>query len=594
MCLNHRTGMRLFQYFRNNEKLKKLFINEDLSLLHSAFKHQIELDRIRFDNDHHDSLLLETFSKKLLDNCKKIYSLSAVIAFAALIIAGPLTWTSSLIILFAISISITILWLKRNQTCQCDESIIKLAKQIDDERQLLTKLKELIEDNDFAVFNVITAISKLATSFRDIGIRCAKDFRQQTLALKELLPLKADIDDNLISSMPDDLYDSYNNCDVDNVRIIKSLRQLIRLQISEFFKRLLLIYVQNYYDVPSNFPEKLSNQIIIDTLNNILGKMLENSKCRQQELMTILSFYKSFYLSSSYDNDNQDKLKNENRMLWQNCRNVRKALYRSMAIIDDCETILDQSNTTAILDQKIKENLDCKFETMIETTTMANEMIQAIRRSLQHNHRKANITDKLELSTINDEMIGSNDNKPGTSGGLINECEPPKDEVFEAFIEDSRSRNTIWENDYDYDDDQTDVQMKDAENNMFFELRTALKDKHIEHRMREARAQGIELDREQIENEYRQSLMDNQTIPKQLMINDDNDHQMTTASAINSQFLEQHEQQSTTPLMGLNFQFDFNLAMRDSNQLKWRLNLNDGEETFGDSDHHNDHDDNDD
>ena len=231
---------------------------------------------------------------------------------------------------------------------------------------------------------------------------------------------------------------------------------------------------------------------------------------------------------------------------------------------------------------------------MIETTTMANEMIQAIRRSLQHNHRKANITDKLELSTINDEMIGSNDNKPGTSGGLINECEPPKDEVFEAFIEDSRSRNTIWENDYDYDDDQTDVQMKDAENNMFFELRTALKDKHIEHRMREARAQGIELDLEQIENEYRQSLMDNQTIPKQLMINDDNDHQMTTASAINSQFLEQHEQQSTTPLMGLNFQFDFNLAMRDSNQLKWRLNLNDGEETFGDSDHHNDHDDNDD
>ena len=105
----------------------------------------------------------------------------------------------------------------------------------------------MIEDNDCAVFNVITAISKLATSFRDIGIRCAKDFRQQTLALKELLPLKADIDDNLISSMPDDLYDSYNNCDVDNVRIIKSLRQLIRLQISEFFKRLLLIYVQNYY-----------------------------------------------------------------------------------------------------------------------------------------------------------------------------------------------------------------------------------------------------------------------------------------------------------------------------------------------------------
>lgn len=71
--MNHdySAGIRLFNRFRNNEKLKKLFIKEDLSLLHSAFEHQFELDRIQFDCE---SLLLQIFSKKLLnlviDNCK--------------------------------------------------------------------------------------------------------------------------------------------------------------------------------------------------------------------------------------------------------------------------------------------------------------------------------------------------------------------------------------------------------------------------------------------------------------------------------------------------------------------------------------------
>ncbi|OTF74644.1 hypothetical protein BLA29_005920, partial [Euroglyphus maynei] len=391
----------------------------------------------------------------------------------------------------------------RNQTRLCDESFIKLAEQIVDELKSLTKLKELIEDN----WNSdCEAMSKLTTSFRDIGIRCAMDFRQQTLAFKELLPLKTDIDNNLISSLPDDLYDSYNN-DVDNVQMIKSLRQLIRLQISEFFKRILLVYVRNYHENLADFPEKsLFTQNIINQFVNIMGKLLENSKCRQKELIKIISFHKSFYSPSSHDDDNKnsDGLKNECTILWQNFRNVRKALCRSMTIINDCETILDQSNSSTALETKIKENLDCKLGNMTENLTMANEIIQAMRRSLQHHH----ITNKSEISAINNNNDKNQTMEDDKTSGLINECEPPKDEVFEAFIEDSESRSNVFIENYDDSDltTATDAEMRDAENNMFYELRTALKDKHIEHRIREARAQGIELNREQIENEYYDSL----------------------------------------------------------------------------------------
>ena len=475
--------------------------------------------------------------------------------------------------------------------------LIKLAEQINNERQSLTKLKELIEDNWNNNNNNVenSCLTRLAINFRDIGIRCAQDFRQQTLTLKELLPLKADIDDNLLSTIPENLYESYNNCDMDNIRTLKSLRQLIRLQISEFFKRILLVYVRNYHLNDENFMEKFSNQNFIEKFNEIIRKMMENSIGRQKELLKIISFHKSFYLPSTIrDNDdkNGDKMKNELKILWQNFRNIRKCLYRSINSIDDCEMIVDQcdnddnvaTTTTETSDLKMmKANFDCKLGSIAEQLTTAQDMIQTIRRSLQRNDNQRINSEPIAISNT-DSNIDDN-NRSGRTINLIQESEPPKDEVFEAFIDNNDNsvfqRSNVF-NDYDQDDDdQMDNEMKIMENNMFNELRTALKDKHIEHRIREARAQGLELNREQIENDYYQQ-QQQQTIPKQLMFDDTNhDNSDGRIETIDSQ---QQQQSSSSPVMGLNLKFDFNLAMNDSNQMKWRLRMNDDEEIFGDND----------
>ncbi|XP_027201682.2 uncharacterized protein LOC113795675 [Dermatophagoides pteronyssinus] len=597
MSNNHKTnGIRLFNHIRNDKNLKKLLIKEDFALLLSAYESQFELDSIESSEFDVDSL-----SKKLLNfvinNCNIIYSLSAVIVLATLILSDSITqWMDLLIILFACLISFVILWLKRNQIGCNELLLIKLAEQINNERQSLTKLKELIEDNWNNNNNVENnCLTRLAINFRDIGIRCAQDFRQQTLTLKELLPLKADIDDNLLSTIPENLYESYNNCDMDNIRTLKSLRQLIRLQISEFFKRILLVYVRNYHLNDENFMEKFSNQNFIEKFNEIIRKMMENSIGRQQELLKIISFHKSFYLPSTIrDDDNGNdksgyKMKNELKILWQNFRNIRKCLYRSINSIDDCEMIVDQFNnnntaTTETSDLKImKENFDCKLELMAEQLTTAQDMIQTIRRSLQRNDNQRINSEPIAISNI-DSNIDDN-NRSGRKINLIQESEPPKDEVFEAFIDnvDNSQRSNVF-NDYDQDDDQYDQmdnEMKIMENNMFNELRTALKDKHIEHRIREARAQGLNVNIEQIENDYYQQ-QQQQTIPKQLMFDNTNhDNSDGRIETIDSQ---QQQQQQSSPVMGLNLKFDFNLAMNDSNQLKWRLMMNDDEEIFGDND----------
>uniref|UniRef100_A0A6P6Y8I7 Protein PFC0760c-like n=1 Tax=Dermatophagoides pteronyssinus TaxID=6956 RepID=A0A6P6Y8I7_DERPT len=585
MSNNHKTnGIRLFNHIRNDENLKNLLIKEDFALLLNAFESQFELDSIESSRSEFD--IDSLFSKKLLNfvinNCNIIYSLSAVIVLATLILSDSITqWMDLLIILFACLISFVILWLKRNQIGCNELSLIKLAEQINNERQSLTKLKELIEDNWNNNNNNVenNCLTRLAINFRDIGIRCAQDFRQQTLTLKELLPLKADIDDNLLSTIPENLYESYNNCDMDNIRTLKSLRQLIRLQISEFFKRILLVYVRNYHLNDENFMEKFSNQNFIEKFNEIIRKMMENSIGRQKELLKIISFHKSFYLPSTIrDNDdkNVDKMKNELKILWQNFRNIRKCLYRSINSIDDCEMIVDQcdnddnvaTTTTETSDLKMmKANFDCKLGSIAEQLTTAQDMIQTIRRSLQRNDNRQRInSEPITQNNDIDSNIDDN-NRSGRKINLIQESEPPKDEVFEAFIDnnDNFQRSNVF-NDYDQDDDdQMDNEMKIMENNMFNELRTALKDKHIEHRIREARAQGLNVNIEQIENDYYQQ-QQQQTIPKQLMFDDTNhDNSDGRIETIDSQ---QQQQSSSSPVMGLNLKFDFNLAMNDSNQLK--------------------------
>ncbi|KAH9426982.1 hypothetical protein DERP_011651 [Dermatophagoides pteronyssinus] len=567
MSNNHKTnGIRLFNHIRNDKNLKKLLIKEDFALLLSAFESQFELDSIESSRSEFDYYIFTIC-------CDRI-SYIDLIRFN-----NPMDGFIDHFICLSDFLRDIMVKKVINQIGCNELSLIKLAEQINNERQSLTKLKELIEDNWNNNNNNVenNCLTRLAINFRDIGIRCAQDFRQQTLTLKELLPLKADIDDNLLSTIPENLYESYNNCDMDNIRTLKSLRQLIRLQISEFFKRILLVYVRNYHLNDENFMEKFSNQNFIEKFNEIIRKMMENSIGRQKELLKIISFHKSFYLPSTIrDNDdkNVDKMKNELKILWQNFRNIRKCLYRSINSIDDCEMIVDQcdnddnvaTTTTETSDLKMmKANFDCKLGSIAEQLTTAQDMIQTIRRSLQRNDNRQRInSEPITQNNDIDSNIDDN-NRSGRKINLIQESEPPKDEVFEAFIDnnDNFQRSNVF-NDYDQDDDdQMDNEMKIMENNMFNELRTALKDKHIEHRIREARAQGLNVNIEQIENDYYQQQQ--QTIPKQLMFDDTNGDGR----------IETIDSQATTIII---------TAMNDSNQLKWRLMMNDDEEIFGDND----------
>lgn len=194
-----------------------------------------------------------------------------------------------------------------------------LVKQSVNEKRLFDKLKELIEDLSSSDNE---KCKKLNEGFQSMGIKCLLDFRDCTLFFINNLPLKCD--DCLLTTLPDELYQSYNDEEL-NAKTLKALRQFIRLQISEFFKRLLLLFVQNYYQDPSQY----ESGNFTDNLQ-IFQQLLENSKHRQKEILSLISFYKSFYKID----ETVSKFENENELsnLWSNCRNVRRSLYRSISM----------------------------------------------------------------------------------------------------------------------------------------------------------------------------------------------------------------------------------------------------------------------
>lgn len=163
---------------------------------------------------------------------------------------------------------------------------------------------------------------RLKKNLQEIASSCLLDFRNTSLSIKKEFPFKIEIDENLICSLPDDVYQSYINDDL-NMKAINSLRQFVRLQISEFCKLTILMFLSDY--------RKECAQIDVFTIESFLRKtfrnLVENSILRQHQMEEIIKFHKSFYYQS---NDNEPRsnfqpLESDN--FWLAYRNLRKVVF---------------------------------------------------------------------------------------------------------------------------------------------------------------------------------------------------------------------------------------------------------------------------
>lgn len=105
------------------------------------------------------------------------------------------------------------------------KSFENLTIQIQREKEAYKQLAELIEDHGVPLVsseNHRERLQTLSRTFRDIALQCFFELRHSTLALISRIPLKADIDQNLIcTQLPEESFDSYQNDDELNTKAIK-------------------------------------------------------------------------------------------------------------------------------------------------------------------------------------------------------------------------------------------------------------------------------------------------------------------------------------------------------------------------------------
>ena len=105
------------------------------------------------------------------------------------------------------------------------KSIAKFSHQIFLEKILYKKFIQLFEDNCVLLANdeKESKFSDLKKDFSSLCLSCFFDFRKSTLLLKNQFPLKADVDNDLICLLPDDLFDSFKETKTLNLKLIKVL-----------------------------------------------------------------------------------------------------------------------------------------------------------------------------------------------------------------------------------------------------------------------------------------------------------------------------------------------------------------------------------
>jgi len=224
-----------------------------------------------------------------------------------------------------------------------------LTNEFQKEKELYKKLFSLIEDSfAFTVNeNQTKRIEKLMVSFRNIGLECFLHFRQYTCKIVTLFPMKPEINEDLICLLPDDSFESFKNNEftlkgqkvfacfillIFNVwlliELFQTLRQLIRLQISEFLKRLFFLFIRNYYEVTAKFDIDFYPYLQV----NILNSMLTESQKRQKELLSVLYYHKSLHDQNLVLSEQITLDPKSPRNLWPVCRNIRKGLYSALTM----------------------------------------------------------------------------------------------------------------------------------------------------------------------------------------------------------------------------------------------------------------------
>ncbi|KAI7693209.1 hypothetical protein SSS_02324, partial [Sarcoptes scabiei] len=528
-----------------------ILINEDRELLRNIFDCYDQFDKL-------DTIEI-SFFHRLLSMRFISLKLSFLVVLFCLLLKAIVDHHLFLIIVYILIIIFAVIVSKTSSSTVWTDQFQNLIDEINREKKISKRLKELLDDccNPFSMEN--SKYLRLKKNFQEIASSCLLDFRNTSLSIKKEFPFKIEIDENLICSLPDDVYQSYINDDL-NMKAINSLRQFVRLQISEFCKLTILMFLSDY--------RKECAQIDVFTIESFLRKtfrnLVENSILRQHQMEEIIKFHKSFYYQS---NDNEPRsnfqpLESDN--FWLAYRNLRKVVFALASVIDNCDDDFEKDYN------RKNSDIESKLELLQDHLTSAQDCLVNLLKTYRHQQnakkRDVNIENVINTSSCNDqsEILKKN------VKSIEFENEPIVDQVFEAFVETNECDSN---ESCDSINDGIEIYLKttrDAENNVFWELKTALKNKAIEHKIREAKALGLSYDREKIEKEYDSSIQTSRSSKMEI--------EMTDQKIIDSKYaLNDSEKENQSKSLDFNFQ----LALK-AHPMNGVFNLS--EETFGDLD----------
>ncbi|KAJ6222538.1 hypothetical protein RDWZM_001083 [Blomia tropicalis] len=550
MKLNHRkwkekvkTGESLLNNLLQSHG--KLLINEDLIHLKRAFDNEIQFIE-EFGN------ISLSFFDKLNQWEYILFIISFIIGLLCAILQNQYGLFQVFVAAIIIGITIfgSLLFFESYSKKKLMSSFCHLMEQMEKEKNLFRQLIQLIEDN-IAYHDIDQGINEesrfksLKKAFINFGLKCFHNYRLTTIFLVHDYQLKKEIDQDLICTLPEDLFDSYKNDNELTLKTLKALKQLIRLQISELLKRFLFLFIRNYFLEPKKFDQNFYFKV-----STKIGKVTFESESRQKELLSILHYHRSFYENPSEICDRPKfDCNSPSSLFWPICRNIRRNLYSMLSIVDCFETLFSSSNTNFSEDD-LKNLFEEKLDSLIGEIGGMQGSVQSMLKLYQNKFNQPVNNAKSFEPDCSDE-ITFQDREPN----LIEEY-VAEDQVFEAYIPQQYD---------DQDDYGTHFPSKNVDkineietSNVFQELKHALKDKAIEHKVREAKVLGLEIDRKQIEDEYVTSLIDNKKV------NEIERKQTVSDMAI--------------PQENLNFSFNLNIATEAAEQMRLMLKVN--EDTY--------------
>ncbi|CAG2118579.1 unnamed protein product [Medioppia subpectinata] len=275
-------------------------------------------------------------------------------------------------------------------------------------------------------------IVDMKDTYRRMCWKCFTRFRDETIGLRQTFPVMSDIDEdvNFLCCLPVDSFARFTTDDesVITLSLLKSLKQLKRLQQSEFFRRIVCIFITICVDkeIVKNKSQEVYNQRVFSEITPLFDELIRVSEQTYSELLSVYKCAKSLWTSSEVS--------------LIKCRDLRQT-------VESIETKMLRIEELKKSKQKLFNEMEVKSEESVKPL--------------------------MTLSTAEDYVV--------------------RDQVFEAFVtqecheidvEVNAEEEQLWEFARKVTQDST---------NLFRELKVALKSKAVEHELREAKALGIEL-----------------------------------------------------------------------------------------------------